>query len=402
MENNKQDVSAPVEASELPPLPDLVERLREYAANPGYSHGDYADTMREAAIALASQVPGEAVEGLPDMSYDILEPEQMKRNILLRKQERCDHDYKRSSGFGGDFCAKCGMRKATPTAPVLAAEAASVHSESEQIDIGKRLRRVAAKVGVNVEGDDAFYYDAAFAILGQVAFKLDSAAAPATPSDVLPEVDVATMMRWARTFASLSVRNYFPDERNLLCDQVAALIRSIAAPQAAQPEAAPKCSKCNGRGFTDAGDPETGATWHDYICADCTAPAPVVAEGEDLTEYRCKVRVSLISGAVRDVFLDGYPFDIELKTEKLVDARAYGKTAQAKQPNLEARPKRTDENTRVDMTVAEYKAQAEALWTAILALPLDEDRSANYRVGFAAARLEAANLVAAYAKGEEE
>lgn len=30
----------------------IAKQLREYAANPGYSHCDYADTMREAAAAL--------------------------------------------------------------------------------------------------------------------------------------------------------------------------------------------------------------------------------------------------------------------------------------------------------------------------------------------------------------
>lgn len=31
---------------------DVVTDLREYASNPGYSHGDYADTMRRAANAI--------------------------------------------------------------------------------------------------------------------------------------------------------------------------------------------------------------------------------------------------------------------------------------------------------------------------------------------------------------
>jgi len=33
---------------------ELIERLQDYASNPGYSHGDYADTMRQAATALAA------------------------------------------------------------------------------------------------------------------------------------------------------------------------------------------------------------------------------------------------------------------------------------------------------------------------------------------------------------
>lgn len=35
---------------------DLIGRLREYADNPGYSHNDYADTMRQAAEVLARPV----------------------------------------------------------------------------------------------------------------------------------------------------------------------------------------------------------------------------------------------------------------------------------------------------------------------------------------------------------
>lgn len=36
---------------------ELVQQLREYAAEPGYSHGDYADTMRQAADALDARSP---------------------------------------------------------------------------------------------------------------------------------------------------------------------------------------------------------------------------------------------------------------------------------------------------------------------------------------------------------
>lgn len=41
-------------------------------------------------------------------------------------------------------------------------------------------------------------------------------------------------------------------------------------------------------------------------------------------QQKCKVKISTISGSVTGVFLDGYPCDIEQKTEKLVDAIAYG------------------------------------------------------------------------------
>lgn len=51
-------------------------------------------------------------------------------------------------------------------------------------------------------------------------------------------------------------------------------------------------------------------------------------------EQQCKVRISTISGSVRGVFLEGYPYDIEQKTEKLVDAVAYGPVQQHAQAAL--------------------------------------------------------------------
>lgn len=37
------------------------------------------------------------------------------------------------------------------------------------------------------------------------------------------------------------------------------------------------CGTCQGRGHTDAGDPETGATHLDYPCPACHGPAPTLA-----------------------------------------------------------------------------------------------------------------------------
>lgn len=42
---------------------ELIQQLTEYADNPGYSHGDYADTMRQAAKALAEVA---AVRAVPE------------------------------------------------------------------------------------------------------------------------------------------------------------------------------------------------------------------------------------------------------------------------------------------------------------------------------------------------
>lgn len=42
---------------------------------------------------------------------------------------------------------------------------------------------------------------------------------------------------------------------------------------------APTCPACKGRGYTDAGDPETGATKLDYPCTECAAPTAAQKEG---------------------------------------------------------------------------------------------------------------------------
>lgn len=53
-------------AADAPSEPsEISAQLREYAGNPGYSHGDYADTMRRAADALDSQ-PTETQPGSPN------------------------------------------------------------------------------------------------------------------------------------------------------------------------------------------------------------------------------------------------------------------------------------------------------------------------------------------------
>lgn len=46
---NNEKAAAPVQAQEPRKPTDISQRLREYAGNNGYSHNDYADTMRAAA-----------------------------------------------------------------------------------------------------------------------------------------------------------------------------------------------------------------------------------------------------------------------------------------------------------------------------------------------------------------
>lgn len=54
---------APVAAAVQGDAAQLAQQLREYASNPGYSHNDYADTMRQAADALAQRAA--SVEAKP-------------------------------------------------------------------------------------------------------------------------------------------------------------------------------------------------------------------------------------------------------------------------------------------------------------------------------------------------
>jgi hypothetical protein len=76
---------------------------------------------REEWKARAADVPlaatpkhGDEVAGLPDLSYDMLPPDLMRRNIRARQRERCDHDFKTSFKFGGALCRKCGMVEPPP------------------------------------------------------------------------------------------------------------------------------------------------------------------------------------------------------------------------------------------------------------------------------------------------
>ena len=67
---------------------------------------------------------------------------------------------------------------------------------------------------------------------------------------------------------------------------------------------------------------------HDEIEALKAARQPLadsfVAPSGAVFEQKCQVRISMISGAVNGVFLESYPYDVELKSERMVDAVAYG------------------------------------------------------------------------------
>lgn len=91
---------------------EYIEKLSVAAAQPLY------EVQRNAAeVAIGAEF--ESLFGpsgsMPDMSDDMLTPEQMKRNVRQRKQERCVHDFKHSPGFGGDICAKCAAIKPSPS-----------------------------------------------------------------------------------------------------------------------------------------------------------------------------------------------------------------------------------------------------------------------------------------------
>lgn len=53
--------------------------------------------------------------------------------------------------------------------------------------------------------------------------------------------------------------------------------------------------------------------------------------GMAITQQPCKVRISTLSGTIRGVFLSGYPYDVEQKSERMVDAIAYAAAPPAQQ-----------------------------------------------------------------------
>ena len=75
MENIAPLTQAQINAlAEQAGLTQLVADLREYVSNPGYSHQDYADTMRDAADAIAAYSAKQGQAGLTDDEIlDLLE-----------------------------------------------------------------------------------------------------------------------------------------------------------------------------------------------------------------------------------------------------------------------------------------------------------------------------------------
>jgi len=98
-------------------------------------------------------------------------PQDELLNLLIESQ----------SYIGGDW------RERRDKAVESAQRAASVHDAEMQAAIGIRLRRVAEAAGVEVEGDNAFYYGCAFSILGNIAGALERAASVPAQSVVSGE-----------------------------------------------------------------------------------------------------------------------------------------------------------------------------------------------------------------------
>jgi len=66
------------------------------------------------------------------------------------------------------------------------------HDAAEQEDIAKRLRRVAKAAVVPVDGDDSFVYGAAFVLLGQIAYALESRPSPSSVGAAIRALEVGT------------------------------------------------------------------------------------------------------------------------------------------------------------------------------------------------------------------
>lgn len=83
------------------------------------------------------------------------------------------------------------------------------HDAAEQEDIAKRLRRVAKAAVVPVDGDDSFVYGAAFVLLGQIAYALESRPSPSSVGAAIRKLPLPDLPARARLYTSgLGNRQY--------------------------------------------------------------------------------------------------------------------------------------------------------------------------------------------------
>jgi hypothetical protein len=101
----------------------------------GHESADYLDKLSDSFAAPVGQGsapptydPAIAAVGCPDFSDDMLPPDMMRRNMRAQRQARCKHQYATSPGFGGAFCATCGMLEPAPTADTLELDQGSATS----------------------------------------------------------------------------------------------------------------------------------------------------------------------------------------------------------------------------------------------------------------------------------
>jgi len=146
-----------------------------------------------------------------------------------------------------------------------------------------RLRRLMKALGHHAafEMSDAYVRGILCTVLGQAAGVVERALAN-QPEPTVPATPVEYMTWWTSIETDLrkSLLIGAGRDRERLHDLLrTAYEAGQAAHQPAQEQANnPTCRKCRNTGYTEPGDPETGATKYDYPCPDCGPAAQEQAE----------------------------------------------------------------------------------------------------------------------------
>jgi len=102
------------------------------------------------------------------------------------------------------------------------------HDTAEQVDIAKRLRRVAKDAGIPVDGDDNFVYGVAFALLGQIASALESKPSPSSVGAAIRALPLPESQATGDSTTDFHGRlfKYTDEEMRALLNSAAALVES--------------------------------------------------------------------------------------------------------------------------------------------------------------------------------
>jgi hypothetical protein len=141
-----------------PSVPDVavIANIRKYAEElnaeavaDGFAGSETACKLfdlLDTAPAAPSVSAGGPPQGMPDLSYDMLSPDEMRRHVRTRQQERCQHDYKSSPKLGGAICGKCG--KIEPP-PIFSQEHSDAMYRAGMIQAGKMPQPSAPSVSAD-------------------------------------------------------------------------------------------------------------------------------------------------------------------------------------------------------------------------------------------------------------